>query len=196
MLSKFKYRIEGLLAIVAYPFLKCRVDPSVLTVMGLILSLAALLGSIVYRSAFLTALLLALSALVDSIDGYVARKLGRETKSGAFLDSTIDRVSDGIYIYSMYLLGIIDPFIMFLLLLGSFLISYARARGEGLGLEMAGVGLVERGERVLALILILVLYGFNKPLSEACLIIFLIATYVTLGQRMLHAYSKLKGVAK
>ncbi|HTT68835.1 MAG TPA: CDP-alcohol phosphatidyltransferase family protein [Gemmatimonadales bacterium] len=105
----------------------------------------------------LGALWLLLSGLLDILDGQVARRGGMASKFGAFFDSTLDRIGEaalyaGIAIYfqtaaaqARPVLGVIAALAA---LTGSFLVSYARARAEGLGVECR-VGLAQRPERIL-----------------------------------------------
>lgn len=99
-----------------------------------------------------------LAGALDTLDGALARKTGRQTKTGAFLDSVFDRTSDffihlGLWLYFWFQVpSLLTPvtLLLFFHLHGSYLVSYARARGEGLGLS-ARVGFFGRGERILAL---------------------------------------------
>jgi CDP-diacylglycerol---glycerol-3-phosphate 3-phosphatidyltransferase len=101
--------------------------------------------------------LLLLSGVLDTLDGQVARATGRTTIFGAFYDSTLDRVGDGatfIGIATFLLTGagvrfpVAGAVLCMVAILSSLLVSYARARAEGLGLECK-VGLIQRAERIL-----------------------------------------------
>ncbi|QEE17790.2 CDP-alcohol phosphatidyltransferase family protein [Promethearchaeum syntrophicum] len=101
-----------------------------------------------------------LGGYIDVIDGAVARKTGKSTKFGAFLDSTLDRLSDAIIILGlMYgqLIFIWDEnwnyMIGFISLITMVLISYTRSRAELEGVVMAGIGLMERGDRYFILVI-------------------------------------------
>jgi len=130
--------------------------PDQVTWAGLWLSLAAGLAFVL--SAVLGGLLLALAGLCDVADGYLARQTGGKTDAGAFLDSVLDRYGElfilaGIW-GNMYRQGVaVVPATLLVIaaLGGSFLVSYARARGEALGVEYGG-GLLQRGERILLFI--------------------------------------------
>jgi len=99
-----------------------------------------------------------LSGLLDTIDGGLARKVGRSTRSGAFLDSVLDRYGDFLAVLGIWVYFFFHPtldrdlltVLLFFFLSGSFLVSYAKARGEGLGLS-ASLGYFGRAERVIAL---------------------------------------------
>lgn len=96
-------------------------------------------------------LFILVSGLLDGLDGAVARSRGTVTKKGAFLDSFLDRYSDAAYL--LYFIPYLDPLMLYIGLVGTFAISYARCRGEALGVEVRGVGFMERGERVAYLFL-------------------------------------------
>jgi phosphatidylglycerophosphate synthase len=102
--------------------------------------------------------LFALAAAADGLDGFLARKLGTGSRAGAFLDSFIDRVSEGAVFAGLAWYGAGGPltWVAFVAVIASLLISYARARGEGLGVR-AEVGLMQRPERLVLLVISLFL---------------------------------------
>ncbi len=126
--------------------------PNFITFLGLLL---VALGSIVLYLGYtlLSFFLLLLGALSDAIDGALARRLGKSSSFGAFLDSLLDRVSDALPFIAIALssedkaLSVVS----LLAMLFSFTVSYARARAEGLGYELK-VGLFERPERWMVLL--------------------------------------------
>lgn len=129
--------------------------------------------------------LLLLSGLIDTLDGQVARTTGQTTLFGAFYDSTLDRVGDGatfigIAIFLLTTSGVRYPVLGAVLcmvaILSSLLVSYARARAEGLGLECK-VGLVQRAERIL---LIGIPSMFIGPGPEA-MVLFTVIGILALG---------------
>jgi archaetidylinositol phosphate synthase len=102
-------------------------------------------------SALAAAGLVALSGLMDAIDGAVARASGRASPAGRVLDASLDRVSDTMYHLALLYAGA-EPSLVVASLGGSLLVPYIRARGEVEGVSLAGVGVAERGERVLIVI--------------------------------------------
>ncbi|MFN3803638.1 MAG: CDP-alcohol phosphatidyltransferase family protein [Pyrobaculum sp.] len=123
------------------------VSPNVLTLSSL---LVALIGvPLVWQAGLPPWLFILTSGLLDVIDGAVARGRRLTSKAGAFLDSTLDRYSDAVYL--LYFWPRVDPLAIYVALIGTFMISYARCRGEALGVEVKGRGFMERGERVLYL---------------------------------------------
>ena len=87
----------------------------------------------------------------DVFDGEVARRTGNISKSGAFLDSNLDRLSDAIIILGLIMGGYFNYIIGFTILFLIIMISYIRARAENEGIEMKGVGFMERAERLIIL---------------------------------------------
>jgi CDP-diacylglycerol--glycerol-3-phosphate 3-phosphatidyltransferase len=129
-------------------------SPGKVTVIGLLLSVATayLLGVGQFVGG---GLLLLLASALDMADGALARLQGRVTAAGALLDSSVDRVSEavvflGLLVFYIRPLSISEVLLIFLALIGSFMVSYLRARGEGLGVDCK-VGVMTRPERVVVL---------------------------------------------
>ena len=136
------------------------------------------------------------AALLDTVDGAVAKARGLTSKFGAFLDSTMDRLSDALVFLPIAWLYLAEPTteradqqwvaaVALVALVLSFLVSYARARAEGLGFE-CNVGLIERAERLIIMIVALVL----NDLLPAALVVLALASLVTLVQRMVHVHKQ------
>lgn len=182
-----------------------------LTLIGLALSAAAGFAFFDGHSR-LAALLLAGAGLCDILDGQVARRSGGETRFGAFFDSTLDRLSEALVLIGI--LGfclrnlvalVLDPeralaqtdagldpvtwaavgVTAMLALTGSFLVSYTRARAEGLGLD-GRVGWFERPERLLLLIVAGAIKWFSA-ISWALLLLALFS-FITAAQRVIHIW--------
>lgn len=115
---------------------------------------------------FAGGLLTLLTGLLDTLDGSLARALGQTKKYGAFLDSVLDRYTElviylGIWCY-FYRMGAATPLLsltILFILFGSLMVSYTRARAEGLG-ERCLVGVLQRGERII----LIGLAGMFNPL--------------------------------
>ena len=143
---------------------KLNISPNLLSVFGLILGIIAAVF-IALDDLILAALFLLTGAIADLFDGSLARKFNKETDFGAFLDSVIDRIQElSIFIGATYLLISKENYewaILPVLTLGlSFLVSYSRARGEGLGIQTKDSGIVTRPERLLILIIGLITNQF------------------------------------
>lgn len=155
MLGRYKAHVARISDPVARVLLGVRVRPNQLTVLGLVCS-ALSAWAFVAGAPRLGGLILALAGALDILDGALARASGQVSPFGAFLDSVLDRYSD-----LLVLAGIILHFVRtgepgsaaagLLALIGTVMVSYTRARAESLGVECR-VGLMERGERLLILI--------------------------------------------
>ena len=142
--------------------------------------------------------LLLLSGVADTLDGQVARSGAMVTRFGAFYDSTLDRVGDGATFIGIgaFLLTAPDvayrvPAIILCMvaILGSLLVSYARARAEGLGLDCK-VGIAQRAERVLGLGIASLLAGAGPHalLLEGMVTLLALASIITVVQRFVYVH--------
>jgi len=136
-------------------------------------------------------ILLLLSGLLDATDGAMARTYGQVSDFGAFLDSVFDRISEIIVYGSLVYSGLVDWAIGLAALSGSLMVSYARARAEQLGSEMKGIGIAERPERLL----ILIVATFVGQLNAGVLLIALLSA-ATVIQRIMHAKSAMTDVQR
>jgi len=154
----------------------------------------------VVAKLYILALFMFLGAFLDVLDGFVARKQNKVTAFGGFLDATLDRVSDFFFIAAFAAGGIVSWEITVTLLLVSFLISYAKSRGE---LESKGtvsfkVGLVERPLRLAVVFAAFLLYmlfpdmrvGENN-IAQAMFLVLIMLSGLTVAQRIFHAWRKL-----
>lgn len=142
--------------------------------------------------------ILLFSGLFDMMDGRLARLGNMSTTFGAFWDSTLDRYSElfslfGITLYLMTASGIGAGVITFLALVGSIMVSYVRARAEGLGIECK-VGLMQRPERVVVTALAAIITGMTSNLWWLIGGMTLIAVLanITAFWRVAHCYKQLK----
>ena len=175
-----------------------QVSPNALTTIGTTVLLA---GAVAFGagSVRLGAALLLLSGVFDMLDGRVARATGGTTRFGAFYDSTLDRIGE-----SALFLGIAVFFlrgglgtewrtpgvvIAVVALAGSLLVSYARARAEGLDLECK-VGIAQRAERILGLGAPTLFFGAGPDGLLLLVLVSLLALVaaITVVQRILHVY--------
>jgi archaetidylinositol phosphate synthase len=127
------------------------VSPNVLTVLGPLVALAAAMAFVLHQILF-AAFLMLLAGFLDALDGAVARASGRTTAFGGVLDSICDRYADAILLFGLVWGGWCTPFWGVVALVGSLLVSYARARAEAVGVSQLGIGLAERPERLIILI--------------------------------------------
>jgi CDP-diacylglycerol--glycerol-3-phosphate 3-phosphatidyltransferase len=168
------------------------ISPDVVTIVG---TLGVCVGALAFypRHEFLVGtLVISAFVLFDSLDGIMARMNDRPTKWGAFLDSTLDRIADAAIFGGLVLwyAGSGDNAIMAGLALACLIlgmvVSYARARAEGLGMT-ANVGIAERAERLVVVLAATGLVGLGAPeiLLAVVLGLLALASLVTIVQRML-----------
>ena len=193
MLDRFKVFWQGvMLAPFINLFIKLGISPDVVTVVGTVgVSAGAL---VFFPQGMLWQGVLVVTAFVfsDLIDGAMARKLGRSSNFGAFLDSTLDRVADAALFGGMALFfawqaedRLYLVIALVCLTMGS-ITSYARAKGEQLGYD-AKTGLAERPDRLVGL-LVPTFFGdlFDVPvLYEVSLWLIAVLSTITVVQRIL-----------
>lgn len=162
-------------------------SPNSLTLTGFLITVAAAVA--IPRHLIVGGLLIILGGLFDILDGIVARIKGKETEFGAFLDSVLDRFSDAaIFLaigWRMYLLdNITGAALSMITLTGALLISYTRARAEGIG-KKCSTGLMERTERI-----VLITFGCLADLLTPILWLLAILTFYTVVQRIFHVWKE------
>ncbi len=170
--------------------------PNILTLIGF--AAMCVVGVILAFGYFaLGGILIIVAGIFDALDGTLARLTRRATKFGAFLDSTTDRYAEGaiflgiLYWYVQHDMSF-AAYLIYLTLLGSLLVSYTRARAEGIGVECKE-GLMTRFERIALIIAGLILTAFlgDLPLLVV-LAILAVFTNVTAVQRILLVYRATK----
>lgn len=195
------------------------VRPDHVTIAGCVLSFVAALAF--FEGGFrLGAALVALSGLCDILDGQLARLGPSTSRFGAFLDSTLDRLSEGIVlagIAGFYIVNLVDlaknpvrvldelsrgqeprtwavvALVAMLGVVGSFLVSYTRARAEGLGLECR-VGWFERPERI---VLLIVAGAFGVgPVMPGALLLLTGLSFATAVRRVTHVWKITRGAGQ
>ena len=167
----------------------CRVTPNMVSLMGILLNLVTA-WLIVDGQLLLAGLMYLLAGSLDLLDGVLARLTKTASRFGAFIDSTADRISEGVVFaaiaYHFAHVGqSVDAALTVLALLGSLLVSYTRARAEGLGLECK-VGIMTRAERV-----VLVALGLMFGLLPAAIYLLVVLTAFSATQRIVHTLRQL-----
>jgi CDP-diacylglycerol--glycerol-3-phosphate 3-phosphatidyltransferase len=197
MLNRFARALFArLLTPAARGLLALGVSPDVVTLIGTVgVCIGALAfyprGEFFWGTVVITAFVFS-----DTVDGLMARLSGRTGPWGAYLDSTLDRFGDaavfgGLVLYfarhpQAFEAELMTVLALACLVLGQ-LVSYARARAEGLGMT-AAVGIAERADRLVAVLLTTGLVGLGLPevVLLAVLLLLAVASFVTVVQRMLH----------
>lgn len=181
-------------------FVKTPITPNMLTLFGLVLNIAV---AVLLATGHLVAggIMVIVAGLFDLLDGALARITGKMSPFGAFLDSVVDRYSEAVVLLGLFLYyypqpgnqGLISVVLIYAILFGSMMISYARARAGALHIQNE-VGLMARPERI-----VLIALGLLFPTillnSEMPLILWILAigTQVTAIQRIVHVWQVTSG---
>jgi CDP-diacylglycerol---glycerol-3-phosphate 3-phosphatidyltransferase len=167
----------------------CRITPNQVSLGGILLNLVS--AVLILRGELaLAGIVYLLAGGLDMLDGALARLAKMSSRFGAFLDSTADRISEGVvfaaiaYYFARHGLPV-DAALTVLALLGSLLVSYTRARAEGLGLECK-VGIVTRAERV-----VLIALGLLFGLLPVAIYLLVFLTGFSATQRIVHTLRQL-----
>jgi len=190
LLTKFKQTVQLQLTSVAKSIHNLGLSPNQVSILGIVL---AVLSAITYWQwkpnsflLILAPLLMLASGLLDALDGALARLYGKATKFGGFFDSLLDRYADAVIICGIILGGLTEVTWGLAALMGSLLVSYARARAEAAGVKMESVGLAERAERLVLLALASFLsFVWLDALSWGVLVL-AILTNLTVIQRAIY----------
>jgi CDP-diacylglycerol--glycerol-3-phosphate 3-phosphatidyltransferase len=176
------------------------VNPNTITTVGTLLTIAA---AVVYASGHIMTAgwLMSVTAIFDVIDGQVARRTGKCTVFGAFYDSTLDRVADGALMAGLTVFYMTNPIhhniymvvVCLAGIVGTFLVSYTRARAESLGID-AKVGVMQRPERIVLLSAPQALFGlfWNGWVLMGIIILLSVTSWITAVQRIAFVYRATK----
>jgi CDP-diacylglycerol--glycerol-3-phosphate 3-phosphatidyltransferase len=190
---------------VADLFARAGIHPNILSIAGLLLSIIA---GLIYchGNLFWAAWVVVLAGICDSLDGRIARQTNKKSDFGAFFDSTLDRYSDMFHLIGLaYYFAGGRPFLMppeaggssevspwtviaiIFAIAGSFMVSYTRARAEGLGMECKA-GMMQRPERITLLVIGSLLGAIpvvGTLLLKLVLLALAVSTNLTAGYRIL-----------
>jgi CDP-diacylglycerol--glycerol-3-phosphate 3-phosphatidyltransferase len=175
--------------------LRSGITPNALTTVGAVLTVVS---AVAYGVGWMHwgGIFLLSSGIVDTLDGQVARQGAHTTKFGAFYDSTLDRVGDGVTFigiaaYLTYADGVhlreLSVIACMVAIVAALLVSYMRARAEGLGLT-CNVGIFQRAERILLLGIPTTLIGGGKNGVVITVLVIILTTLslITVVQRFVH----------
>ncbi len=194
--SRLKEMFEGLVASRVASLESMGLTPNALTLLGLLASFASAWCYVNWRiSGFMlpaAASLVLVSGLLDAVDGVLARVTDRASKLGGFLDSVSDRYSDAVVLSAIVVGGLCHPVWGLAAVVGSLMVSYARARAEASGVGMAAVGLAERAERMLFLAAVTFAAYFRIELLGWGVVLLAVLTHLTVLQRAAHFYGQTK----
>jgi len=188
--SRLKEKFEGWVAPRVRILASAGLTPNALTLLGLAASLAAAFCYLNWRIGDLllpaAAALVLISGLLDALDGVLARAVGGASAFGGFLDSVADRYSDAVVLSAVVVAGLCDPVWGLAAVVGSIMVSYARARAEAAGVGMASVGLAERAERMLLLAAVTFAAYFRLDILRWGVLLLAALSHLTVLQRAVH----------
>ena len=191
-------RIKEILGLPLWPLVwlldRMRIHPNILTLLGLAGSLCAA-WLFTFWPMPLAALVMLAAGLLDTLDGKVARRSGKESRFGGFLDSSADRVAEFAIFGALMWRFRPDPpvvIVLFIGLVGSVMVSYTRARGEGLD-KQTKAGPMSRAARYFYIILTSFLPG---AWFIYLIILFDLLTWITVARRCVELYTLLSPLKK
>lgn len=172
MLNRFREKLIPITTLIGNNFGSLGLSPTLWSMIGFAFAILSSIffgltnflnqQGIEFPSQIFASILLLISGFFDIVDGSVARVMKKSTTKGAFLDSNFDKISEALIFIGIAIGGLSNPILAMIALSTSILVSYLRARAESLGIELKGVGIGERAERLL----ILSICGFI-PISES-----------------------------
>ena len=196
MLTKLKKRVQNLLTLEAKAAHRIGLTPNIVSLIGLTLALlSAFTFALAQRQPLwilLATILFLISGFCDALDGVIARIFQQITILGGFLDSLLDRYSDAAVYAGLIIGGLCNPIWGLASLTGSVMVSYSRARAEGIGIEMESIGIAERAERMLILSVASIAAIFWIEALNIGIILLAFLSNFTVLQRVLHVYFLLK----
>ena len=181
MLNNLRESLKPILEKVGKTFAATGLSPNTFTVIGLVF---AFISSIIYGLSYEYSLLIAGSVLLisgffDIVDGQVARYANKMSKKGGFLDSIFDKIAEVAIFFGILVGNYTEPYLVFLAITLSLLVSYTRALSDSAGIKMEGIGIGERAERLLVIAIV----GIIGFIDIAVIIVIIIAS-ITLAQRV------------
>lgn len=194
MLTKLKKQVQEAMTTQATAAHRLGLTPNQISAIGITL---ALLAGTAYTQAKANSILLVIAPILlltsgycDALDGALARTYHQTTVFGGFLDSLLDRYADAAVLAGITLGGLCSTFWGLITIIGSLLVSYVRARAEAAGVKMETVGIAERAERILIIILAsFVALAWLDALNYA-VILLAVLTNLTVLQRAVYFAKK------
>ena len=198
MLTKIKEKVQKMLATEAKAAHKIGLTPNMISAIGIAFAFFSALAYAEWHInrlyLLLATALLLFSGFCDILDGALARLYQKATAFGGFLDSLLDRYADAVVYTGIVVGGLCDKLWGLTALTGSLLVSYSRARAGAAGIKMESIGLAERAERIIILAIASLVAFFWQPETaiNVGIILLAILSNLTVLQRGLYAYKKLK----
>lgn len=185
MLNNFRDSLRPHLEKIGTVFASTGLSPNFWTSVGLVFAFAS---AIVYGlnphisyAVIIGGVLLLVSGFFDIVDGQVARVTKKVSKKGGFLDSIFDKIAEVAIFLGLLAGNFAEPYIVFLAITLSLLVSYSRSRAESLGVKLQGIGIGERAERLLVIAVI----GMIPGLMPYAIAVVVIISGITFVQRVI-----------
>ncbi len=189
MLNKLRRYVSDYVTALALLLHRLGFMPTHLTILGFLTISLSILPIIFLKyplNILIFIILIVTSGLFDMLDGALARNLNLVSDKGGFLDSTLDRFTDSIIFIYLLILDIgIDPVLILICATTSLLISYIRSRAENIGINLQGVGIMERAERILFIIGALSI-SIYYPILDTAFTLLAILNVITIIHRIYH----------
>ncbi len=188
MLNNLRNSLQPHLEKLGSSFASTGISPTGWSVIGLVFAFASAFfyGWNMEFSLIIGGIVLLAAGFFDIVDGQVARVTKKITKTGGFLDSVFDKIAEVAIFFGILVGGFAEPYLVFLAISLSLLVSYTRSRAESLGVKLQGIGIGERAERLLVIAIVGII-GF----MEYAVIIVIIIAGITFVQRIIIAVKEL-----
>jgi len=182
MLNNLRNSLQPHLEKLGNSFASTGISPTGWSVIGLVFAFASAFfyGWNIEFSLIIGGIILLVAGFFDIVDGQVARATKKITKTGGFLDSVFDKIAEVAIFFGILVGGFAEPYLVFLAISLSLLVSYTRSRAESLGVKLQGIGIGERAERLLVIAIVGII-GF----MEYAVIIVIIIAGITFVQRII-----------
>ena len=189
MLNNLRGTLQPALEKIGKAFASTGLSPNFWTFIGLVFAITSALvyGLGIEFGLIIGGILLLVSGFFDMVDGQVARVTSKTSRKGSYLDSMFDKIAEVAIFLGLLIGGYAEPYLVMLAITLSLLVSYARAKSDALNINLQGIGIGERAERLL-IIAIIGIIGYMEP---AIMIVIVIAG-ITLVQRMIMTAKNIK----
>ncbi|MDP9197104.1 MAG: CDP-alcohol phosphatidyltransferase family protein [Thermoproteota archaeon] len=199
MLNKLREKINPLSARMGTKLGSLGFSPTFWSTVGFVMAIASALSfglsdhfarAMLLSPVVIGSIFLLISGFFDIIDGSVARSTNKSTAKGSFIDSTYDKLAEIIVFIGISVGGLSNPVICLIAISMSMMVSYSRAKAESLGIDLRGIGLGERAERLLVISL-MGLIPISNSVEIGTIIVSLLSSFTFL-QRLHYTLKKLK----
>jgi len=188
MLNNLRGSLKPTLEKIGHSFARTGLSPNFWTSVALFFAFASAIayGLSIEFGLIIGGILLLVSGFFDIVDGQVAHVTKKTSKRGGFLDSVFDKIAEVVIFLGILIGGFAEPYLVFLAITLSLLVSYTRSRAESLGINLQGVGIGERAERLLVIAILGIIGGIISEIKfmEYAVIIVIIIAGITFIQRV------------